>query len=355
MLRTTLALLLFTAVLSAQAQTPAASSPAIPKDPEAVLAAAAPFYNYDTPPMQPWHLKATYQLYDMLGKPAEKGTWEYWYASSNNYRETWTRDGGEQSDWFTADGAVHQSESGAPLHFFERKIPDFLLHPLDGVPQHQTDSVKFELKFVPPEKPQIVCVITNQQRPTGQEPPAPPANLARSYCFDLPTSALLTTYSGNYLTQYNHILRTQDHYLPKHMEVTIGKQQHFSLDIEEVNDISATDPALIPPAGTTLSETTVDAVKTVRGKIAMGKIAKKVPPIYPEVDKLAHIQGVVTLIGTVGKDGRISNLEVLTAPSITLGEAALDAVKRWEYRPYMLNGKPVEVQTTINVIFTLGR
>jgi protein TonB len=56
----------------------------------------------------------------------------------------------------------------------------------------------------------------------------------------------------------------------------------------------------------------------------------------------------------IGKDGKIRDLEVLMSPDRILSESALNAVKRWEYKPYLLNGAPVEVETMINVVFNLG-
>jgi protein TonB len=62
----------------------------------------------------------------------------------------------------------------------------------------------------------------------------------------------------------------------------------------------------------------------------------------------------VVLQATISKAGTIENLRVAGGPAM-LQQAALDAVKTWRYRPYLLNGQPVEVETTINVIFTLTR
>jgi protein TonB len=59
------------------------------------------------------------------------------------------------------------------------------------------------------------------------------------------------------------------------------------------------------------------------------------------------------LQATISKTGLIENLRVISGPAM-LQQAALDAVKTWRYRPYLLNNEPVEVETTVNVIFTLG-
>jgi hypothetical protein len=69
--------LFLTASLPARGQTPTRAAPGLPGDPQAVVAAAEPFYDFNTPTLKPWHLKAAYQLYDRKGKPSERGTYEY--------------------------------------------------------------------------------------------------------------------------------------------------------------------------------------------------------------------------------------------------------------------------------------
>ncbi|MGD0739847.1 MAG: TonB family protein [Terracidiphilus sp.] len=88
--------------------------------------------------------------------------------------------------------------------------------------------------------------------------------------------------------------------------------------------------------------------------IAVGMLVSKVTPSYPIDAKKAGVSGTVVLQATIGRDGLIEDLQVVSGPDL-LQQAALDAVKQWRYRPYLLNGEPVEVRTTINIIFTLGR
>lgn len=80
-----------------------------------------------------------------------------------------------------------------------------------------------------------------------------------------------------------------------------------------------------------------------------------VAPIYPTEAKQAGIQGLVVLGAVIGKDGTVQSLKVLNSPSPALSQAAMDAVKQWKYRPYVLNGTPIEVDTQITVNFTLSR
>jgi protein TonB len=88
------------------------------------------------------------------------------------------------------------------------------------------------------------------------------------------------------------------------------------------------------------------------GVIAGNKLGGMTPQ-YPAIAKAARIQGTVVLQATISKGGTIENLHVLSGPPM-LQQAAMEAVKTWRYRPYLLNGEPVEVETQVNVIFTLG-
>ncbi len=88
--------------------------------------------------------------------------------------------------------------------------------------------------------------------------------------------------------------------------------------------------------------------------VAQGLLVHKVVPQYPVIAKQAHVQGSVVLQAVIAKDGSIENVQVVSGPA-TLASAAVNAVKQWRYKPYYLNGQPVEVQTTINVNFNLGQ
>jgi len=75
--------------------------------------------------------------------------------------------------------------------------------------------------------------------------------------------------------------------------------------------------------------------------------------VYPPIAKQAHVQGAVVLHAIIGKDGRIKNLSVISGNAM-LTQAAVDAVQNWRYKPYLLNGEPTEVDTTVTVNFSFG-
>jgi periplasmic protein TonB len=90
------------------------------------------------------------------------------------------------------------------------------------------------------------------------------------------------------------------------------------------------------------------------GKVVEGLLINKVIPRYPPMAIATRTEGTVVLQATISKAGTIENLRAIGGPPM-LQQAALDAVKAWRYRPYLLGGEPVEVETTVNVVFNLGR
>jgi TonB family protein len=91
---------------------------------------------------------------------------------------------------------------------------------------------------------------------------------------------------------------------------------------------------------------------TVSADKMSGNILTKAVPTYPPDAKKAKIQGKVVLSVVISKNGNVENIRVLSGPP-ELQQSAIDAVRQWTYKPYLLNGDPVEVKTTVNVIYQL--
>jgi protein TonB len=87
--------------------------------------------------------------------------------------------------------------------------------------------------------------------------------------------------------------------------------------------------------------------------VTRGLLIHRVRPVYPSIARQARIQGTVILEAIIAKDGRIQNLQAVSGHPM-LVSAAIAAVREWRYKPYLLNGLPVEVETQVSVIFTLG-
>ena len=89
----------------------------------------------------------------------------------------------------------------------------------------------------------------------------------------------------------------------------------------------------------------------VGGQIKAPTKIKDVKPLYPAIAQQARVGGVVTIEATIGSDGKVTDAKVVRSIPM-LDQAALDAVRQWEYTPTLLNGVPVPVLTTININFT---
>jgi len=94
-----------------------------------------------------------------------------------------------------------------------------------------------------------------------------------------------------------------------------------------------------------------ETLKVSQG-VSQGLLVKRVQPVYPPQARQMHLEGTVQLLAGIRKDGSISGVKQLSGDAI-LGRAAIDAVRQWKYKPYFLNGEPVEIQTQITVNFKL--
>jgi len=89
------------------------------------------------------------------------------------------------------------------------------------------------------------------------------------------------------------------------------------------------------------------------GNVTRANLINKVDPVYPKDARKEHISGTVRLHLIIAKDGTVQQLEVVSGHPL-LVQAAIDAVRQWRYRPTQLNGNPVEVDTTVDIIFQLN-
>jgi periplasmic protein TonB len=110
--------------------------------------------------------------------------------------------------------------------------------------------------------------------------------------------------------------------------------------------------SLISSTKTSVPEITIPKRLRVSTGVSEGLLIQRVEPVYPIIAKRARIEGTVQLTAVISTDGTIENLRLISGHPM-LVEAAMNAVKQWRYRPYILNGGPLEVETTVYVIFRM--
>lgn len=99
----------------------------------------------------------------------------------------------------------------------------------------------------------------------------------------------------------------------------------------------------------------VRAAKPPRASVLMeGNLIRRIEPRYPAIARQIRLQGTVVLNAIISREGNIERVDVASGPAL-LAASAKEAVEQWKYRPYLLNGAPVEVQTQITVNFALER
>jgi TonB family protein len=113
-----------------------------------------------------------------------------------------------------------------------------------------------------------------------------------------------------------------------------------------IGGIISSTPIAVPNGGVP------QRVRVSQG-VSHGLLVTQVPPVYPPLARQARIQGTVVLQAIIGKDGSIENCSLVSGHPM-LVQSALDAVKKWKYKPYLLNQEPVEVDTQVEVNFSLS-
>ena len=113
-----------------------------------------------------------------------------------------------------------------------------------------------------------------------------------------------------------------------------------------IGGIISSTPVAVPKVATP------QRVRVSQG-VSQGLLIHRVQPMYPPLARQARIQGTVVLQAEISKDGTIENLRLISGHPM-LAPSAIEAVRQWRYKPYFLNGEPVEVETQITVNFTLS-
>lgn len=325
-----------TPVLHCQAGT----APA-PTDPKELMLDAAHLNNLTGANMSPWHMKATFQILDENGTVSDEGTYEEFWANPKSSRRVCTGKAFMQTEFTTDKGDFRTASSHGDVPVLLSSAHNDLISPMPGDPA--LEHLTFSSKEVQSGSLKLNCLS-----PTG-------ALNASMYCLASGEPILRVFASPAFSTQvlYNGILHFAGRAVAGNLKLTRNGKMAVELRVETLEPLDTKDESsFTPPPDAALIP--VPRFINVSASVAQGMLLKKVAPEYPVAARNSYTTGTVVLQATIDKEGRIKNLRAVSGPDALQG-AALDAVRQWRYRPYLLNGLPVEVMTTINVIFTLGR
>ncbi|MGB8543632.1 MAG: energy transducer TonB [Candidatus Acidiferrales bacterium] len=312
----------------------------MPKDPAALLDIAAKVNGLSNPVSAPWHLRVSYQIFDDKGRPQASGTYEELWLSEDKYKRSYSSPNFTQTDFATDRGLFRSGNQNWPGPQ-ETLVRTELLEPVPA--GLNLSGLRLENNRRSIDKIDLRCVALKADWTFF-------ANDA--YCFQADKPILRYTDSGNSSgTVYNDMFIFQGHFLARDVRETINGKPRMLLHIDVLEQTSTiNDSDLTPPP---------DAVLIPNGKIAIPSdtmrvlLVKQIPPHYPSGARGAGITGKVILQITIGKDGRVTNAQAISGPT-GLRQAAIDAVLKWEYRPFFICGKPAEVETTLPIVFSVG-
>lgn len=304
----------------------------------------------ESPGTPPFRVEATFETFDYDGKPDGSGTLvEEWLNSGNRRRIITFRN----MAWTQVSHGGTTASTGSSFRgsVMEETVVNALLEPGPGAEQIAAGAPAY--KTLKAGAVPLDCVLL---KPLNVSEKANAAEKASTgYCLSQnPLLLRLVQQRYNMLVAYNHFAQLGSHYLPKEVVVSSGAQTRATLHVIHfvtAPTLKESDFAL-PPASDTSA---VDIQPShLDSGVLSGALTNKVSPRYPESDKQNHLSGSVYLHALIDDTGSIKELEVLNAPSRTMAQASLDAVRLWKYRPYLLNGKPTSVDTTIVVNFSIN-
>lgn len=200
----------------------------------------------------------------------------------------------------------------------------------------------------------LISLIYTEALPQKQlismlEAPAPPPVTAASRT---------AVSSGKQASEFNHNVLQLPREIPKSVAMVHDEAPPKGSAVGIMGDVLGSVPDepslgdILRSAAPNLPKAAVQKLRVSSG-VAQGLLIREVKPEYPPLAQQARIQGIVILQALIGKDGAVQNLRVISGHPMLI-QAAIEAVKQWRYKPYYLNGEPVEVETYINVNFKLA-
>ena len=300
----------------------------------------------DASGMKPWHLKLTVQLFDAKGKPLDHGTIEERWGGGMD-RIDYSMEA-YQSTQIRRDGKVYRTKGTGTAPYLIELLRMQAVHPMP-----KTDEVlgsKPELRKLSFGKVTLDCITLTQ--PIKRLAFAP-LGLFPTYCFDPGKDALRASYEfGNQAILRNRIGSFQGKTVALDVSVVSGGVVIASSQIITLAAADINENEMTPTAG----EGPHEAIVPVASAVMMaGALISKPDPVYPESAKSHQIEGKVILHAEIGTDGRIHSLKLISADDPDLAISAIAAVRQWVYKPYLLNGEPSDVETTITVNFNFER
>lgn len=341
-LQTAFAMLLLGGAVRSPAQSPpsqAATNSASPSTPQEIVDANS----LQAKGKRPFHLRMSFQLFTLEGSPAEQGSAEYWWAGPDHTSLQVTT---------PSLGTVHDTDAS-----------------------HARDAVAARSLYLIGEMLSAVHSPGADLGPQGSQLVAGPRKLAgvdlecirlapqasryfaqsMSVCADAQGTIRLINAPDSAITR-NRPARFGEERTALDITIVLAERKAITGQVEQLQSIAPNDSHVVldkPSDAAEQKAQTHSDVHLAGGVTAGSKISGPVPE-YPMMARQQRITGTVVLLAEITKEGKIDHLWPLASADPLLTTAAMAAVSKWTYRPYLLNGQPTSVTTNITVHFNLN-
>jgi Gram-negative bacterial TonB protein C-terminal len=342
------AILMLASPLAAQTQSgpnsivnPGSAAPAkiMFKKPAEILQFASVMNGVDVPSAKPWHVELTYDQFDEDGDNVHSGTIEEYYVEPKKYRLSFTNDEMSQTDIATGSGLYRIGEqrwlNPGELQVLNEALRPFYRRELNArciwghfEPCTALNKINWHVGGL-----KLQCIIVDHLDASISD------NALPKYCFENDTVPLRYTRGQGWdETIYNKFIAFQDRYVATEIDVTRAGKPFLKINIEELESLNVKNEALFTPLPG--SSGPLGGRITLSSDILVDQY--QVRPVWPAFPH--HVPGKVNVRFVVGKDGTVVEAEALDGPEV-LHKPSLDAVRQWQFRPYLILGEPVEVES----------
>lgn len=313
------------------------------ESPASRLDAASTLTSLDGINQRAWHLKLDVTVFDAKGKNPNVGTIEVWHAGADE--RTAYAFGEISGRTLKHDGETYYGRGVPGLPFEADEVLQQVLHPGPG-PNDAIDAVP-EMRKQKFDKVDLNCVMLTQPIKGVR---SIPLGLFPTYCLDSVGIIRLTFNFGSQAAILNHMGTFLGHDIATEVVIRDGELIVASAKVVTLATYTPQSGEFVPGA----DMVQVGATARVAAGVITGNRISFVEPVYPENAKEHHETGTVILRAIIGRDGHVHSLRPTNAADADFVISAIAAVRQWKYRPYLLNGEPTEVDTTITVNFAMN-
>jgi hypothetical protein len=340
----------FSIAIRSSSQTPSqnANDPVPPDDAKAILLAASNLNGLDSPGLRPWHILVSYDRFDEDGDNDDSGTYEEYWASPKQYRRVFSSHDFNQTD-VSNDQGIYRSGAQQWPGVLQTRVRDDVVRPMFR---------ELNLDYADPEKTlesfgaaQLPCVLLRAHLAPGAfrvDKDLP------GFCFENKTLILRFIRGGMswgttwHRTILSKIVRFQSRYVARDIQINDADKLFLKITVETIEELPELPPAtLVPPADAKLLN--LSRITIEPQVLTLDYLLHQDVPSYPS--SIPPPEGDATAKIVIGKDGRVVACEILEASQPKMRQPLQDAILKSVFRPYVVRGEPVEVETTEKFVY----